>query len=118
MKSEYIITTDELEQKGLILADYVLDGAFIQPIINIALDLAITRILHFNDNFDYEEDIELAIDNNEKLIKPFKKLQWQIIYNLVFLGDTDPINFSVDNIICSDLRFGKINGFQKNLFQR
>jgi len=118
MKVDYIINESELSLKGLNINDYVLDGTYTFPIINIALDLAITRILYLNDNFGYESDIESALDNNDKLIAPFKKLQWQIIYNLIFLGDIDPINVLVDNIICSDLRWGKINGFQKQLFVR
>ena len=49
MKNEYIITTEELEQKGLILSEYALDGTMIAPIIEIALGLAISSILDRND---------------------------------------------------------------------
>lgn len=116
MKEEYKITPQELEQKGLILSDYALDTTFIPAIIEIALDLAVTSILRFNDNFKYEDDIGKALDNEPRLVSAFKKLQYQIIYNLIFLGDIDPINNIVERIIASDLRWCKINGWQKQLY--
>ena len=119
MKREYIITDDLLaDEFGLKLSDYALDTTFVPMIINIALGKAVTRILYFNDNFKYESDIEKAIDNDLNLLGAFLKLQFQIIYNLVFLGDSNPISQEVDEIICSDLRWGKINGFQKHIFTR
>lgn len=116
MKEEYKITPQELEQKGLILSDYALDTTFIPAIIEIALGLAVTRCLNRNDDFEYEEDIEKALDKNTKLVVPFKKLQYQIIYNLIFLGDNDPVNSIVDSIIACDLRWCKVNGWQKQVY--
>ena len=116
MKKDYIITTDDLIQKGLVLSEYALDGSMVEPIINIALDLAITSILRLNDNFKYEDDIEKALDREQKLVCAFKKLQYQVIYNLIFLGDIDPINNIVERIIACDLRWCKINGWQKQLY--
>lgn len=117
MKEEYIITPQELaEKKGLDLNDYIISGDKIPAIISLGLESAITRILTLNDDFKYESDIESALDNNLKLVPAFKKLQWKVIYNLIFLGDDDPLDKSVDDIICSDLRWGKINGFQKRVF--
>ena len=115
MKKEYIITTEELEQRGLILSEYALDGTMIAPIIEIALGLAISSILDRNDELKYEDDIEKAIDDEPKLVSAFKKLQYQIIYNLIFLGDIDPINSIVERIIRADLRMCKLNGFQTHL---
>lgn len=119
MKQEYIITNEELSERyGLDLSRYALDTTFIPLIINIALGKAITRILYLNDNFEYEKDIVKVLDDDENLIDPFKKLQFQIIYNLIFLGDNDPIDSQVDDIICSDLRLGKVNGWQKHIYHR
>lgn len=119
MKNEYKITNDELKETyGLDLDEYALDTTFVPMILNITFEKAITRILFLNDNFSYESDIEKALDDNQSLVKPFKKLQFQIAYNLVFLGDSDPLDFQVDSIICSDLRFGKLNGWQKQVFRR
>lgn len=116
MKEEYIITSDELKTNyGLDLEAYALDSSFCELIIKLALGKLITRILYLNDNLRYEKEIEKSLDDNEDLVNPFKKAQFQVIYNLVFLGDNDPINAEVDNIICCDLRFGKINGWQKNI---
>ena len=117
MKEEYKITEDELATEyGLSLSNYLINTTAIPMIINIALGKGITRILHYNDNFKYQSDIEKALDKELELVPAFKKLQFQIIYNLVFVGDDNPINREVDEIICSDLRWGKINGFQKNVF--
>ena len=117
MKQEYIITDNYLQTRfGLDLNDYALDGQFVQPIITMALEKAITRILKLNDDFHYESDIENALDNDQNLEHAFFKLQYQVIYNLIFLGDNDPIDKSVDDIICFDLHWGKINGFQKSIF--
>ena len=116
MKEEYKITEEDLNRKNLILSDYARDTTAIPAIIETALDQGITRILFLNDDFEYEEDIEHAIDKNPKLLAPFKKMQYQIIYNLIFLGDNDPINVLVDRIISCDLRWCKINGWQKQVY--
>jgi len=117
MKEEYKITEDILsEDFGLRLSDYALDTTYVPMIINIALGKAITRVLYFNDNFLYESDVEKALDDEPKLLPAFLKLQFQVIYNLIFVGDSNPISREVDEIICGDLRWGKINGFQKNVF--
>lgn len=119
MKNEYIITNDELlSEYGLDLNSYAIDSTFVPMIIKIALGKAVSRILYFNDNFAYESSIESSLDNQPLLVPSFKKLQFQVIYNLIFLGDSDPIDMAVDEIICSDLRWGKINGFQKQVFVR
>lgn len=116
MKDEYIITQQELAQDyALDLSKYVIDDGVIPLFIKIALEKCITRILYLNDIFNYEDDIEKVLDENQKLIKPFKKLQFQMCYNLTFLGDTNPINQDIDHIIGSDLRMCKINGYQKQI---
>lgn len=116
MKKDYIITNEDLAQKGLVLSEYALDGSMVEPIINIALDLTITSILRLNDDFKYEDDIEKELDKEPRLVSAFKKLQYQVIYNLIFLGDIDPINNIVERIIACDLRWCKINGWQKQLY--
>lgn len=118
MKQEYIITNQELSVKNLNLEEYANDTTSANAIIQIALDRAITEVLMLNDNFKYQDDIEKAIDNEPRLVDPFKKLQYQVIYNLVFLPDTDPIDNEVIKIICCDLRWGKLNGWQKNYNRR
>jgi hypothetical protein len=115
MKKDYIITQEDLANKGLILSEYALDGSMIAPIIEIALGLAVSSILDRNDDLKGEQAIESELDNNAYLVSGFKKLQYQIIYNLIFLGDTDPINSIVERIIRADLRMCKLNGFQTAL---
>ena len=118
MKKEYVITTEELAEKGLNLHDYASDESYIPAIINVGLDIAVDRICELNDNFQYESDIETDIDKNPKKVAPFKKLQYRIIYNLIFQAETGPTDQFVDTIIAQQLRWGKINGFQKGLFYR
>ena len=84
MKNTYIITAEELREKGLNLDDYALEGDLIPSIIQMGLDIAITRCSFLNDSFKGEKDIEKALDNNPDLVDTFKKLQRKIIWNLIF----------------------------------
>lgn len=118
MKSEYVITNDNLSSRGLDLNDYALDGTFIPAIINDAFDLLITRICYLSDNIKGEEDIETYIDNNPTKLKPFIKAQYRMIYNLIFLNDKDPRDSMIDDIIVFEIGLGKINDIQKGLFRR
>ena len=118
MNDTYVITQEELALKGLNLSDYVLDETFIPAIINLGLDICVDRICQLNDNFQYESDIEDSINENAKLLDPFKKLQYRVIYNLIFQNEESPVDLFVDSIICQQLRWGKINGFQKGLYYR
>ena len=115
MKEEYIISCEELAKRGVNLDDYALDGTLIPAIIQNALDIAVSRICFLNDSFYSEEDIELALDKDNKKILPFKKLQFRIIYNLIFMAEDNPVDLYVDTIITHECKWGKINGFQKGL---
>ena len=123
MKSQYIITQEELAQKGLNLYDYA-NGDMIPAIINIALDTAITRCCTLNDNFKGQKSVEKAIDedvandNEYGLVDSFKKLQFRILWNLIFTATDDPVDLYVDSIIVHELGWGKINGIQKGLFYK
>lgn len=116
MKSNYIITEEELTLKGLNLNDYALDGTLIPVIINIGLDLAITRISALNDDVKGEVNIENWLDKNADKLSAFKKLQHRIIYNLIFQNETSPTDKFVDDIIVHELRLGRINGTQFGIF--
>ena len=118
MKNEYVITYDEILQRGLDLNDYALDNAYIQPLINTALDIAITRCCFNYDNMEGEQDIEQALDNNPTKVPTFKKLQYRILYNLIFTATDDPVDLYVDTIITHELNLGKINGFQKGIWYK
>ena len=118
MNNAYVITPEELALKGLNLSDYVLDETYIPAIINLGLDISVDRICYLNDSFQFESDIEDAIGENLKLLDPFKKLQYRVIYNLIFQNEESPVDLFVDTIITQQLRWGKINGFQKGLYYR
>ena len=124
MRNEYIITDIELREKGLSLGEYTLEETFIPAIINLGLDIAVSRICFLDDTMNGEDGIdEYLSSDSEKLtsaskIKAFKKLQYRIIYNLIFNAETEPVDLYVDTIIVHELKLGKINGFQKGLHYR
>ena len=115
MNSDYIITENELANKGLILSDYALDDTFIPAIIQLGLDIIIDRICFLDDSIQFESDIEEKFVKEPRLVEPFKKLQYRVIYNLIFQAEQSPVDLFVDSIITQQLRMGKINGFQKGL---
>ena len=118
MKQEYIITTQELAEKGLNLYDYALTGDVIPALINRALDISVSRCCYLNDNFKGEKSIEQAIDQNTDLISSFKKLQFNVLWNLIFTATDDPVDLYIDTIIVHELGWGKINGIQKGLWYK
>lgn len=124
MNSDYIITYEELQERGLNLSDYALDETFIPAIIQTGLDIAVSRCCFLNDNLYGESGLETFLETDDDnlsstdKISAFKKLQYRIIYNLIFQGELDPITNYVDTIIVHEMRCGKINGFQKGLFYR
>lgn len=118
MKEQYIITQSELREKGLNLSDYALDETYIPALIDLGVSICIDRICELCDNIQFEEDIEEKIDENLKLVNVFKKLQYRIIYNLIFTTEDNPVDQSIDSIIAHQLNIGKINGFQKGLYYK
>ena len=117
MKEEYIVSNQYLRERGLDLNEYALDGC-INAVIQIGLDICITRCCTLNDNFLGEEDVEKALDENPKLLASFLKLQYRVIYNLIFTAEDSPVDNYVDAIITHELGWGKINGFQKGLYYK
>lgn len=118
MKKEYIITNEELCDKGLDLNDYAIDGNLINAIINRGLDICVSRCCYLNDNIKGEKGIETELDNNQDLVATFKKLQFSVLWNLIFMGEEAPIDIYTDTIITHELGFGKINGIQKGLYYK
>ena len=87
MKQEYIVINEYLAHRGLDLNEYALDGIYINAIIQIALDLTVTRCCFLNDTFKNGEDsVEHALDENPNLVPTFKKLQYRVVHNLIFLA--------------------------------
>ena len=118
MKSEYIITQEECAEKGLDLNDFALNGTIIPALIGLALDIAITRCCYNFDNIDSEEDIEKALEEHPNKVSAFKKLQFRILWNLIFSATDDPVDVYVDTIIAHELNIGKINGIQKGIYYK
>ena len=116
MKTEYIVTNEYLSQKGLDLNDYALEGTLINAIINIALDLLVTRTCYLDDSKKGEKDIETYLDQNEDKVNAWFKAQYRVIYNLIFQNETSPLDPMLDNIIVFEIGLGKINGFQKGIY--
>ena len=116
MKENYVVSNQYLREKGLDLNDYALDGTYIYAIINLALDLLITRISYLDDTKNGEMSVELALDQEPQKVCAFKKAQYRVIYNLIFQNETSPVDPFVDNIIVHELGWGKINGWQKGIY--
>ena len=116
---QYIITEQELQEKGLDLNEYALDGTMINAIILNALDIAVSRCCFLNDTFKKgEKSIEQALDQDQDLVEPFKKLQRKVLWNLIFTATDDPVDLYVDTIIVHELNWGKINGIQKGVWYK
>lgn len=115
MKKEYIITNEELTEKGLDLNEYALDGTKIPAIIWTGLDICVTRCCFNFDNIGSEDELEKALDEHPEKVNTFKKLQRKVIYNLIFTATDDPVDVYIDTIISQELNLGKINGFQKGI---
>ena len=118
MKDIYIVDNEYLAAKGLDLNDYALDGTMIQPIIQLGLDVLITRICYLDDDRSGEEDIDLYLDSHPQKVSAFKKAQYRVIYNLIFQNETSPTDAYIDNIIAHELGLGKINGWQKGIYHK
>lgn len=118
MNKEYIITEEEAKEKGLDLYDYALTGDYIPAIINRALDITITRCCFNYDDIETEEELEAKLEEHPNKIKVFKKLQFNILWNLIFTATDDPVDVYIDTIICHELNLGKINGMQKGIWYK
>lgn len=118
MKQEYIITNEELAEKGLDLNDYAIEGTLVPALINRGLDICVSRCCFLNDNFKGEKSVEEELDKDTSKVASFKKLQFNILWNLIFIAETDPVDLYIDTIIVHELGWGKINGFQKGLWYK
>ena len=124
MNEEYIITESELMERGLNLDDYTLDSVFNNVLINLALDICVTRVSTLDDTIKGEDGLNEYLGHDtgkysaSSKQKAFKKLQYRVIYNLIFTAEESPIDSYVDNIIVFEMGCGKINGFQKGLYYR
>ena len=119
MKNEYILSAEECAEKGLNLDDYALTGELIPALINRALDISVSRCCFLNDSFNNGEDsVEEELDKNPQKVKAFKKLQFNVLWNLIFTATDDPVDLYIDTIIVHELNWGKINGFQKGLWYK
>jgi hypothetical protein len=120
MKKDYVITNEETTEKGLDLNEYALDGTLIPAIINRALDICVTRICYLNDDFTGKGElaIEEELEKDAHKTPIFKKLQYQVLYNLIFTSEDSPTDLYVDSIISHELGWAKINGFQKGIYHK
>jgi len=118
MKKEYIVTNEYLSQRGLDLNEYALSGTMVNAIIQLGLDLLVTRISYLDDNKKGEHYVELALEKEPEKVETFYKAQHRVIYNLIFQNETSPTDAFIDNIIAHELGWGKINGWQKGIYHK
>lgn len=122
MRNEYVITNDELAQRGLNLNDYALEGDLIPAIIYQGLGITIDRACKLGDIKSSKalEDYIASDDEDrtkEEKLEAFKEAQYRVIYNLIFMAETKPVDEFVDDPLVYRLGL-KINGYQKGLFYR
>ena len=115
MNEQFIITEQELRERALNLCNLTIEDTDNQAIIYIALDRVVTACCDYNDSFSCEEDIERDLTKNPSKVSSFKKLQRAVIYNLLYTPD-EPVDEYCYKIISQELKWGKINGFQKGIF--
>lgn len=118
MNGKYIVENKYLAERGLDLNDYAIDGVYVNAIINLALDLLVTRICYLDDSISGENDIELRLGDDQNKINTFFKAQYRVIYNLIFQNETSPTDPFIDNIIAHELGMSKINGWQKGIYHK
>ena len=116
MNRKYIVSSEYLEERGLNLNDYALTGTLIPAIIQLGLDLLVTRICYLNDSIKGEQDIENLLGDDDQKINTFFKAQYRVIYNMIFQNETSPVDPFIDNIIAHELEMAKINGWQKGVY--
>ena len=122
MEQNYKIDNNYLAQRGLDLNEYALSGTMIPAIIDRGYDILINRMCQIGDQFGSEQKIieYLGINDkrtSEEKISAFQKAQYNIIYNLIFQNETNPVDRYVDGILVFQLGC-KINGFQKGIYYK
>ena len=123
MEKEYIVDNKYMSSKGLNLNDYALDGTVVPAIIERGLGILVNRMCQVGDQFKSEKTIEtyLSTDDKERTsaekISAFKNAQFNVIYNLIFQNETNPVDKYVDGILVFQLGC-KINGFQKGIYYK
>ena len=122
MEQNYKIDNNYLAQRGLDLNEYSLSGTKIPAIIDRGYDILINRMCQIGDQFGSEQKIieYLCINDkrtSEEKISAFQKAQYNIIYNLIFQNETNPVDRYVDGILVFQLGC-KINGFQKGIYYK
>ncbi len=122
MEQNYKIDNNYLAQRGLDLNEYALSGTMIPAIIDRGYDILINRMCQIGDQFGSEQKIIEYLGINDKRtsqekISAFQKAQYNIIYNLIFQNETNPVDRYVDGILVFQLGC-KINGFQKGIYYK
>lgn len=120
MRKEYVITQEELQERGLNMSEYSLDEAIIPAIIGQGLDITISRACELGDiksSRALEEYISTDDEDrsSEDKVEAFKKAQYRVIYGLIFMAQTDPIDQYVDSPLVFELGL-KINSMQKGIY--
>lgn len=118
MNEKYIVTDEYLKEKGLDLNDYALDGTLVPAIKNVALDILVSRVCYLDDSLNGETSIEERLGDDTNKIATFYKAQYRVVFNLIFQNETNPLDPLLDNIIVHELKWGKINGWQKGIYYK
>lgn len=115
---ELYITKEELrENYNLDLENFAVEETSIDTIINICVGKMITEIYKLNDQIKDDDEIYNFIVESKK-VRAFKKLQYSVIYNYLYISGDDPITFAIRDIITHELKLSCINGIQKGVYSK
>ena len=117
LKELYISKEELRENYNLDLENFAVEETAIDTLINICVGKVITEIYKLNDQIRNDEEIYNFLVENGKT-KAFKKLQYSVIYNYLYISGDDPITYAIRDIITHELKLSRINGIQKGVYSK
>lgn len=117
LKSLYITKEELREDYNLDLENFAVEETAIGTLINICVGKVITEIYKLNDAIKSDDEIFDFIVASGK-VGAFKKLQYSVIYNYLYISGDDPITYAIRDIISHELKLSRINGIQKGVYSK
>ena len=113
--SDYKITEEDLTDTfGYDVRDKLQDddGSIVQKLIDRSYRFLVNGMYRLNQDIEEDDDFVDLLDNASK-IDAFKEAQYQTIRNIIELGDMNPIDSVVENILRNRAKISNMNGWQK-----
>lgn len=113
--SDYKITETEITDTfGYDVRDKIQDedGSVVKKLIDRSYRFLVNGMYRLNHDVSEDDDFVVLLDNASK-IDAFKEAQYQTIRNIIELGDVNPIDSIVENILRNRAKISNMNGWQK-----